>query len=237
MGKGLKTAILSVGACAVMFLFASEIITFIQIKELLAYDIEGISIPGIMISELLYSAEILFFIYWGALTQTKTPFMIASGCMFANKISILIQDGFGIYNWYSYLVICISIAILMGMFLKNKYVIGIPFALYALYWVYCAIVNIEDIMYSPIHYSIIFLCQLSNAVLFGMLAYAVFRYDKLMCLDRPLSAYTPYTPAPATTVDTVTSRLDFLNAEYQAGRLSFEEYKQRRMEILKTLGK
>ena len=37
--------------------------------------------------------------------------------------------------------------------------------------------------------------------------------------------------------DSISARLDAVNADYQAGLISQEEYKHRRMEILKTLGK
>lgn len=258
MDKGLKTAILSVGACAVLFTAVNETL-FIMMLKSWGFEMKDI-FWNVLFAGLLLT-EILLFTYWGAIAQTKMTLMIASGCMFVAEMISLIKYGFGLHNWFSCAMLCPSIVILIGaylknkympwstpawcIYLKNKYIIVIPLVLCALLEGYLSGSNfdIELLKSSFLQHSTYQLGQLSIAALFGMLAYAVFRYDRLMLLDRPLSAYTPYTqytpytPAPAITVDTVIARLDALNADYEAGRISFEEYKQRRMEILKTLGK
>lgn len=235
MDKGLKTAILSVGACAVLFTTVNETLFIMMLKS---WGFEMQSIFWNVLFAGLLLIEILLFAYWGALAQTKMTLMIASGCVLAAEIVSLINYGFGLHNWFSCAKLCLSIAILVGAYLKNKYIIGMPLVLCALLEGYLSVSNfdIESLKSTFLQHITYHLGQLSIAALFGILAYAVFLYDRLMFLDRPGGIH-PYPPAPAVTVDTVTARLDALNTDYQAGRISIEEYKRRRMEILKTLGK
>lgn len=77
------------------------------------------------------------------------------------------------------------------------------------------------------------LIKLSTCLMYIALSCLMFLYGSNMLLMK--------SPSNTTTLhigtDSISARLDAVNADYQAGLISQEEYKHRRMEILKTLGK
>lgn len=181
----------------------------------------------------------LLLTYWCVKTGTRSMLSIGTKILLAGSILDIINLLMG-HSVFFFQIIIDTICLIVALFgIRKRKDMLIGFSLIGLgvsQWLYIYRILAFtgfSFMLRSIGAIISILSHIFTGIMFVALSYPIFRYgSNLGLIGSPRNEITLDSD-----IGSISARLDFLNAEYQAGRISFEEYKHRRMEILKTLGK
>lgn len=234
MVKNVQKIVLTFCVCAIFFRIFGISIDIVTAARVLNFHW-----TASVISSIVDLCGILLLTYWSTKTKTRFMLLVGSGLLLAGRIPV-IADFFKGTGGFILLVlietICLILLLIGIKMRKDKFIGIIMVALGVSQWLYIY----RYVTFFPFSYIITsagsiayILIKLSTGLMYVALSCLLFLYGSNMLLMK--------SPSNETTsligTDSVSARLDAVTADYQAGLISQEEYKRRRMEILKTLGK
>lgn len=239
MVKNLRKIVLTFCVCAIFFSIIGisiDIVDMVTVARYLSFSWT----VGI-IESIVELCGIILLTYWAIKSKTRFALLVGSGLLLAVRIPdiaiAVFFDGPGGFFLQALIETICLILLLIGIKMrKDKFIGIIMVALGVSQWFYIY----RCITYFPFSYTItsvasitFILINLSTGLMYVAFSCLMFLYGSNMLLMK--------SPSNTTTLhigtDSISARLDAVNADYQAGLISQEEYKHRRMEILKTLGK